>query len=134
MAMITIPKSELLDMEKSIADLKNELVGQGFCLTSLDALIMNMRKVVDLQEGMIRFSHVLTIQATVLYLELGLELAKLREEAGIDSIEKNLTDSRSQQDKFTNEWEDFTRAKPTAAKILMERGNMRLSKDHAGVD
>jgi len=134
MAMITIPKSELLDMEKSIADLKNELVGQGFCLTSLDALIMNMRKVVDLQEGMIRFSHVLTIQATVLYLELGLELAKLREEAGIDSIEKNLTDSRSQQDKIVKEWETFTRAKPVAAAVLADRYNMQLSKDHTGVD
>lgn len=131
--MITIQKSELLDLEKQIADLKDELLGQGFCISSLDALVKKMREVVDLLEGEVRFSKILTLQATTLYLETGLELAKERKEPGIDQIERNLSDSRSRLREGMKEYEKFIQDNPAVAKILQEWYKMRLSKDHAGV-
>jgi len=134
MAMITILKSELDAMEKQIKNLKSELEAKGFYIASLDALFKGLQGVLDIPEGIILFSNILTLQATTLYLETGLELATLKKEEGIDKIEKNLLDSRSRLDGAMMEYVEFTKAKPAAAKFLTDHGKFGLSKDHAGVD
>jgi hypothetical protein len=134
MATITIPKSELLDMEKQISDLKKELAAKMEYIASLEALVKGKQVALDVPEGIILFNNILTLQAVTLYLETGLELAKLKKEEGIDLIEKNLIDSRSRLDGAMKEYEEFSRVKPAVAKFLTKGHTFRLSKKHAGVD
>ena len=130
--MIQIPKAELDELDRQITILKKEKGGTAVCIKFLDAYVKKTRELVDIMEGLIRYGQVFTLQAMTFYLETGLELAKERKEAGIDSIEKNLVDTRSQLNEAMKMLEEFIRDTPAAAKILTERYHLKLSTEHAG--